>query len=51
MAKDMRLSVVDSPTAEADTVLLCLSRLTLAGWRMDRDTVSTCGGIEIIAFV
>lgn len=47
----MRLLVVDYPTAEADTVLLCWSRLTLAGWRMDRDTVNTCGGIVIIDFV
>lgn len=51
MATDMRLLVVDFPTAEADTVLLCLSRLTLAGWRMDREMVSACGGIMIIDFV
>lgn len=44
----MRLWVVDLPTVEAaDTVLLCLNRLTLAGWRMVFDTMSTCGGIEI----
>lgn len=41
MAKDMRLLVVDFPTAEADTVLLYLNRLTLAGWQMDGETVST----------
>lgn len=44
MAKDMRLVVVDFPTAEADTVLLCLSRLTLAGCWIDREMVGTCGG-------
>lgn len=51
VARDMRLLVVDFPTAEADTVLLCLSRLTLAGRRMDRETLDTCGGIVIIDFV
>lgn len=29
---DMRLVVVGYPTAEADTVRVCLDRWTLAGW-------------------
>lgn len=51
MATDMRLVVVDFPTAEADAVLLYWNRLTLAGWRIKRKREDTSGGIVIIDFV
>ncbi len=41
-ATDMRLLVVDFPTAAADIVLLYLIRRTLAGWRTDGEMEGTC---------
>lgn len=41
----MRLVVVGCPTAEADTVRVCLGRWTLAGWR--RLTFMRESGLEM----